>query len=104
MIETHDLRLGLVALARTTFDVPLATEMAQAARHHLRDAGYEPGLAQASFDKQYVRDWLLACGWNKEPPAPELPPEVVEGTLARYLEAYRRLTGEDLALPGAASS
>jgi len=67
-------------------------------------AGYEPGRAQASFDKQYVRDWLLACGWNKEPPAPELPPEVVEGTLARYLEAYRRLTGEDLALPGAASS
>jgi phosphoribosylaminoimidazole-succinocarboxamide synthase len=64
-------------------------------------ASYEPGRAQASFDKQYVRDWLLASGWDKEPPAPELPPEVVEGTLARYLEAYRRLTGEDLALQGA---
>jgi phosphoribosylaminoimidazole-succinocarboxamide synthase len=58
--------------------------------------GYEPGRSQASFDKQYVRDWLETIGWNKEPPAPTLPPEVVEGTLSRYLEAYRLLTGEDL--------
>ncbi len=57
---------------------------------------YAPGRAQASFDKQYVRDWLEASGWDKEPPAPTLPPEVVEGTLSRYREAFRLLTGEDL--------
>ena len=57
---------------------------------------YQPGRPQASFDKQYVRDWLEASGWDKEPPAPTLPPEVVEGTLSRYREAYRLLTGEDL--------
>jgi phosphoribosylaminoimidazole-succinocarboxamide synthase len=57
---------------------------------------YQPGRSQASFDKQYVRDWLEASGWDKEPPAPTLPPEVVEGTLSRYLEAYRLLTGDDL--------
>jgi phosphoribosylaminoimidazole-succinocarboxamide synthase len=62
---------------------------------------YEPGRSQASFDKQYVRDWLESSGWDKEPPAPTLPPEVVEGTLSRYLEAYRLLTGEDL-MPAAA--
>jgi phosphoribosylaminoimidazole-succinocarboxamide synthase len=54
---------------------------------------YRPGRSQPSFDKQYVRDWLAKSGWNKEPPAPELPPEVVEGTAERYREAHRRLTG-----------
>ena len=63
---------------------------------------YQPGRSQASFDKQYVRDWLEASGWDKEPPAPTLPPEVVEGTLSRYREAYRLLTGSDL-VPVAAS-
>jgi len=48
---------------------------------------YEPGRPQQSFDKQYVRDWLETSGWNKEPPAPVLPEEVVQGTLRRYLEA-----------------
>ncbi|MCG6948299.1 MAG: phosphoribosylaminoimidazolesuccinocarboxamide synthase [Acidobacteria bacterium] len=62
---------------------------------------YEAGRSQASFDKQYVRDWLEASGWDKEPPAPTLPPEVVEGTLSRYREAYRLLTGEDLVLAAA---
>ncbi len=59
---------------------------------------YTPGTGQASFDKQYLRDWLVASGWNKEPPAPNLPQEVVEGTSQRYLEAYRRLTGHPLTL------
>ena len=59
---------------------------------------YQPGRSQASFDKQYVRDWLESSGWDKEPPAPTLPPEVVEGTLSRDLEAYRLLTGEDLVM------
>jgi len=62
---------------------------------------YQPGRPQASFDKQYVRDWLEASGWNKEPPAPTLPPEVVEGTLSRYREAYSVLTGDDPAPPAA---
>jgi phosphoribosylaminoimidazole-succinocarboxamide synthase len=53
---------------------------------------YVPGRPQPSLDKQFVRDWLTASGWNKEPPAPPLPPEVVAGTLARYRSAYERLT------------
>ncbi len=57
---------------------------------------YQPGRSQASFDKQYVRDWLETSGWDKEPPAPVLPAEVVEGTLSRYSEAYRLLTGADI--------
>ena len=52
---------------------------------------YQPGGPQPSFDKQYVRDYLEQIGWNKQPPAPELPAEVVKGTSARYLEALRRL-------------
>ena len=55
---------------------------------------YEPGGAQPSFDKQYVRDWLDASGWDHEPPAPELPPEVAEQTADRYREAYERIAGE----------
>jgi len=59
-------------------------------------ADYQIGRAQASFDKQYVRDWLNQSGWNKEPPAPELPPDVVRGTAERYKEAYRLLTGMEI--------
>jgi phosphoribosylaminoimidazole-succinocarboxamide synthase len=55
---------------------------------------YRPGGPQPSFDKQYVRDWLDASGWNHEPPAPALPGEVRDGTAARYREAYERITGE----------
>jgi phosphoribosylaminoimidazole-succinocarboxamide synthase len=55
---------------------------------------YEPGRAQPSFDKQFVRDWLDAIGWNHEPPAPDLPNDLVEQTVARYGEAYERITGE----------
>ena len=54
---------------------------------------YEPGRPQNSFDKQYVRDWLDQSGWDHTPPAPELPPEVVENTRAKYIEAYERITG-----------
>lgn len=57
---------------------------------------YEVGRGQASFDKQYVRDYLETLDWNKQPPAPELPPEVAKATTARYLEAYKLLTGESL--------
>ncbi|HEY6777965.1 MAG TPA: phosphoribosylaminoimidazolesuccinocarboxamide synthase [Thermoleophilaceae bacterium] len=58
--------------------------------------GYEPGRSQPSFDKQYVRDWAAASGWDKTPPAPPIPDEVVAGTRARYLEAYERTAGEPL--------
>ena len=49
-----------------------------------------------SFDKQYLRDWLESIGWNKQPPVPQLPPEVVNNTQAKYLEALRLLTGETI--------
>jgi phosphoribosylaminoimidazole-succinocarboxamide synthase len=58
---------------------------------------YQPGRSQPSFDKQYVRDYLESIGWNKQPPVPELPEEIVQGTRERYLEIYRILTGGDLA-------
>ncbi len=56
--------------------------------------GYEPGRTQPSFDKQPVRDWATASGWDRRPPAPEIPPEVVESTAARYREAYQLIVGE----------
>ncbi|HEX5901865.1 MAG TPA: phosphoribosylaminoimidazolesuccinocarboxamide synthase [Actinomycetota bacterium] len=56
--------------------------------------GYEAGRSQPSFDKQYVRDWLDASGWDHEPPPPELPADVVARTAATYAEAYERITGE----------
>ena len=57
---------------------------------------YEPGHAQPSFDKQFLRDWLEQSGWNKEPPAPELPPDIIACTADKYREAYHRLTGKDI--------
>jgi phosphoribosylaminoimidazole-succinocarboxamide synthase len=59
-------------------------------------ATWKPGGAQPSFDKQFVRDYLESIDWNKQEPAPGLPADVVERTLAKYLEAFRRLTGRDL--------
>jgi phosphoribosylaminoimidazole-succinocarboxamide synthase len=56
--------------------------------------GYEIGRGQPSFDKQYVRDWAAGSGWDKKPPAPEIPDDVVAGTRARYVEAYELITGE----------
>jgi len=58
---------------------------------------YAPGQSQPNYDKQFVRDWLLKQTWDRTPPAPMLPPEIVEKTRDRYLEAYRRLTGQVLA-------
>ena len=65
--------------------------------------GYAPGGAQASFDKQFVRDYLESIHWNKQAPAPELPEEVVAKTQEKYLEAYRLLTGRALSLEDQAS-
>jgi len=58
--------------------------------------GYEPGRSQPSFDKQYLRDWLSAQTWDKQPPPPSLPPEIIEQTGRRYREAYEILTGKSL--------
>ncbi len=55
---------------------------------------YAVGRAQPSFDKQYVRDWAAGTGWDKKPPAPAIPDDVVAGTRARYVEAYERITGQ----------
>jgi phosphoribosylaminoimidazole-succinocarboxamide synthase len=57
-------------------------------------AHYAPGSSPASFDKQYVRDFVAASGWNKEPPAPALPPDVIAGTRDRYVTAFERITGK----------
>jgi phosphoribosylaminoimidazole-succinocarboxamide synthase len=59
-------------------------------------ATYRPGTSPPSYDKQYVRDYLEGTGWDKEPPAPPLPPEVVAQTRRRYVDALRRLTGQEL--------
>ena len=59
-------------------------------------AQYAPGGSPASFDKQFVRDYLESLDWNKEPPAPELPPDIVTQTQAKYRDAYRRLAGQEL--------
>jgi len=59
-------------------------------------AQYSPGVAQPSFDKQYVRDYLEKIGWNKQPPGPPLPPDVVEATRDKYRESYQRITGHTL--------
>ena len=56
-------------------------------------ANYEPGSNPPSFDKQFVRDHLESIAWNKQPPAPELPPEIIARTAEKYQEAYRALTG-----------
>ncbi|RIK74064.1 phosphoribosylaminoimidazolesuccinocarboxamide synthase [candidate division KSB1 bacterium] len=59
-------------------------------------ASYKPGGSQPSFDKQFVRDYLISIQWNKQPPAPDLPDDVVQTTSQKYLEAYERLTGSKL--------
>ena len=57
---------------------------------------YEPGRAQKSFDKQFVRDYLVEIGWNKQPPVPQLSDEVVRKTSEKYLEAYHLIIGSEL--------
>jgi phosphoribosylaminoimidazole-succinocarboxamide synthase len=60
--------------------------------------GYQPGRSQPSFDKQFVRDWLLSTDWDRNSPPPALPEDVVVKTREKYVEAYERLTGERFAL------
>ena len=105
----HAEGLGII-LADTKFEFGLADGMGMGERLLLIDEvltpdssrfwpadTYRPGGAQPSYDKQYVRDYLERIGWNKQPPAPALPPDVVSKTRDKYVEAFRRLTGRELA-------
>lgn len=84
---------------RTTDGIILADEVLTPDSSRFWDASaWKPGGAQPSFDKQFVRDYLEDIRWNKQAPAPGLPEDVVERTRAKYLEAFRRLTGRDLKL------
>ena len=65
---------------------------------------YKPGQSQPSYDKQPVRDWLSGSGWNKEPPPPNLPHDVVKSTSERYIRAFEKLTGDKLKLDSTESS
>ena len=79
---------------RTTGELLLIDEVLTPDSSRFWDAStYEPGRSQASYDKQYVRDYLETLDWDKTPPGPELPAEVVDGTRARYVEAFERITG-----------
>lgn len=79
-------------------DLVLVDELLTPDSSRLWDASaWQLGGPQPSWDKQYVRDWLEAQGWDRTPPGPELPPDVVAGTRARYLEAFERITGASFA-------
>ena len=101
---THADARGII-LADTKFEFGLADDgelllidevmTPDSSRYWPKDT-YSPGGAQPSFDKQFVRDYLEAIKWNKQPPVPSLPDDVVAKTRAKYLEAYRRLTGREL--------
>jgi phosphoribosylaminoimidazole-succinocarboxamide synthase len=81
-------------IARETGELLLIDEVLTPDSSRFWDAAdYEPGRAQASFDKQFVRDFLETQAWDKTPPGPELPSDIVDGTRARYVEAFERITG-----------
>ena len=98
----HARRQGVI-LADTKFELGLAEHgelvlgdevlTPDSSRYWPADS-YEPGRPQPSFDKQYVRDWATASGWDRTPPAPAIPDDVVAGTRGRYVEAYERVAGE----------
>jgi len=105
----HAERAGII-VADTKFEFGLLDEPGRPPRLLLIDEvltpdssrfwpadAYQPGGPQPSYDKQYVRDYLEAIGWNKQPPAPALPLDVISKTREKYLEAFRRLTGHALA-------
>jgi phosphoribosylaminoimidazole-succinocarboxamide synthase len=82
---------------RTSLGITLADEVLTPDSSRFWPADkYQPGKAQESFDKQYVRDYLEEIAWNKQPPAPSLPHDVARRTSQKYLEAYRELTGREL--------
>ena len=103
MAHEEVLKKGLI-LADTKFEftyidgeIVLADEIfTPDSSRYWDSASYRPGGPQPSFDKQYIRDWLSEQDWDKTPPAPPLPPEVIEKSVEKYLEAYKRVTGSSL--------
>ncbi|MGH2500497.1 MAG: phosphoribosylaminoimidazolesuccinocarboxamide synthase [Candidatus Limnocylindria bacterium] len=101
--QAYALGRGLV-LADTKFELGFADDaltlideaLTPDSSRYWDAAAYRVGASPPSFDKQYVRDFLVASGWDREPPGPALPARVVEGTRDRYREAYRRITGAEL--------
>ena len=92
LIADTKLEFGLVDGTLTVIDELLTPDSSR-----FWDASaHSPGRSQPNYDKQFVRDWLIQADWNREPPAPELPPEIVEKTRDRYFQAYRLLTGESV--------
>ena len=92
IIADTKLEFGLVGGELTLIDELLTPDSSR-----FWDAAlYQVGKSQPSYDKQPVRDWLAASGWNKEPPAPSLPREVIQATSGRYRHAYEVLTGKKL--------
>jgi phosphoribosylaminoimidazole-succinocarboxamide synthase len=95
LLADTKLEMGVDA---TTGELVLADEVMTPDSSRFWDAAaHEPGHAQASYDKQFVRDWLEAQPWGKTAPGPELPPEVAAGTRARYVAAFERITGASFA-------
>ena len=101
---THALERGII-LADTKFEFGLTGEgrvllidevMTPDSSRYWPVDGYEPGRGQPSFDKQFVRDWASGTGWDKTPPGPEIPDDIVEQTRARYRECYELVTDESL--------
>jgi phosphoribosylaminoimidazole-succinocarboxamide synthase len=97
IIADTKFEFGLVDGALTLVDEVLTPD---SSRFWPADS-YEPGRSQPSFDKQFVRDWLIGTGWDKTPPPPALPQDVVAATSAKYIEAYERLTGRTFQPTGA---
>jgi len=102
----HAASVGLI-LADTKFEFGLTDDgiiwideaLSPDSSRYWEAKGYRPGGQQPSFDKQYVRDYLETLDWNKQPPGPELPTDVVANTRAKYLEAFERITGAPLPSP-----
>ena len=92
IIADTKFEFGLIGDAITLIDEVLTPD---SSRFWATDE-YEVGRSQESLDKQFVRDWLSASGWNKEPPGPQLPANVIEQTARRYKDVYQRLTGQPL--------
>ncbi len=88
-----DTKFGSLGLDRSRVDPHRSEVLTPDSSRFWQADLWRPGQAQPSYDKQFVRDYLETLNWNKQPPGPELPPEVVAGTRARYVEAYERIVG-----------
>jgi phosphoribosylaminoimidazole-succinocarboxamide synthase len=101
IISDTKFEFGLRKGSRNPADVLLIDEALTPDSSRFWDlAAYVPGQPQVSFDKQFLREYLKKIGWNQQPPAPQLPDEIIAGTRSRYLEAYERICGHPLVTAG----